>query len=115
MAFDRNAAAVKLADLAKVGIHIGTSSWKYAGWRGRLYDEARYVWRGKFAESRFEKNCLTEYSEVFHAVGVDSTFYAFPKEESLEGLASLSFCGLFSPTNLRVRITHPFLRKCYDQ
>ena len=88
MAFDRNAAAVKLADLAKVGIYIGTSSWKYAGWRGRLYDEARYVWRGKFAESRFDKNCLTEYSEVFHAVGVDSTFYAFPKEESLEGLAS---------------------------
>ena len=27
----------------------------------------------------------------------------------------VSFCGLLSPTNLRVRITHPFLRKCYDQ
>jgi uncharacterized protein YecE (DUF72 family) len=53
-----------------------------------LYDESRYVWRGKFAESRFEKNCLTEYSEVFRSVGVDSAYYTFPKKKSLEGLAA---------------------------
>lgn len=88
MPFERNAVATKLAALADEGIFIGTSSWKYAAWRGRLYDEARYVWRGKFAETRFEKNCLTEYAEVFRAVGVDSTFYTFPSQKSLEGLAS---------------------------
>jgi len=25
---------------------------KYSGWRGQLYDESRYVWRGRFAEAR---------------------------------------------------------------
>lgn len=88
MAFERKTTGEKLAALASDGVFIGTSSWKYAGWRGRLYDEARYVWRGKFAETRFDRNCLTEYAEVFHAVGVDSTFYAFPSQKSLEGLAS---------------------------
>ena len=53
-----------------------------------LYDDARYVWRGKFAESRFQKNCLTEYAEVFKTVCVDAAYYAFPTEKYLVGLAS---------------------------
>lgn len=28
-----------------------------------LFDDARYVWRGKIAEFRFEKNCLSEYAD----------------------------------------------------
>ena len=28
-----------------------------------------------FAESRFEKNCLTEYAEVFKTVYVDAAYY----------------------------------------
>ena len=67
---------------------IGTSSWKYSGWCGLLYDEARYVYRGKFAESRFEKNCLPEYAEVFKTVCVDAAYYKFPSERYLEGLVS---------------------------
>lgn len=55
MDFDRENPKRKLAGLATKGIFIGTSSWKYPGWRGMLYDESRYVWRGKFAESRFNK------------------------------------------------------------
>jgi len=47
------------------GVFIGTSSWKYPGWRGQLYDEERYVTRGKFSESRFNRDCLAEYAEVF--------------------------------------------------
>ena len=43
----------------------------------------------------------------------DATIQSFTS--SLSAWEELSFCGLFSPTNLRVRITHPFLRKCYDQ
>ena len=50
--------------LAVNGIFIGTSSWKYAGWCGLLYDEQRYCYRGKFAESRFERDCLAEYAET---------------------------------------------------
>ena len=43
-----------------------------------LYDESRYLWRNKFAVSRFEKNCLSEYAEVFKTVCVDAAYYTFP-------------------------------------
>jgi uncharacterized protein YecE (DUF72 family) len=73
---------------ANEGVFVGTSSWKYRGWRDMLYDEARYVWRGKFAESRFKKNCLTEYAEVFKTVCVDGAYYKFPERLYLENLAA---------------------------
>lgn len=88
MAFDREHLKQSAAKLAASGIFIGTSSWKYPGWRGMLYDEDRYIWRGKFAESRFEKNCLTEYGEVFKTVCVDAAYYTFPSDKYLAGLAS---------------------------
>jgi uncharacterized protein YecE (DUF72 family) len=53
-----------------------------------LYDEARYVYRGKFAEKRFERDCLAEYAEVFKTVCVDAAYYTFPTEKYLAGLAS---------------------------
>jgi len=86
MAFDCVQMRTKIAALASRGVFIGTSSWKYPGWRGLLYDEARYVYRGKFAVSRFEKNCLAEYAEVFKTVCVDAAFYKFPDEKYLTGL-----------------------------
>src|SRR5271165_4634480 len=85
--FDRDGLKQKTAHFAASGVFIGTSSWKYPGWRGQLYDEARYVYRGKFAESRFEKNCLTEYAEVFKTVSVDAAYYTFPSREYLVKLA----------------------------
>ncbi|MDB6055463.1 MAG: hypothetical protein JWN25_2986, partial [Verrucomicrobiales bacterium] len=72
----------------KQGLFIGTSSWKYTGWCGKLYDEARYVWRGKLAESRFNKNCLKEYAEVFKTVCVDAAYYTFPTDTYFHGLMS---------------------------
>ena len=68
MPFDRQHVKQLASQLAARGLFIGTSSWKYAGWRGQLYDESRYLWRGKVADSRFEKNCLSEYAEVFRIV-----------------------------------------------
>ncbi|MBN8249209.1 MAG: DUF72 domain-containing protein [Verrucomicrobia bacterium] len=88
MAFLREPTGAGLATLACQGVFVGTSSWKYAGWRGRLYDESRYLWRGKVAESRFEKGCLAEYAEVFKTVCVDAAYYTFPSEKYLEGLAA---------------------------
>jgi uncharacterized protein YecE (DUF72 family) len=52
-----------------------------------LYDRARYEWRGRYAESRFNRNCLAEYSEVFKTVCVDAAYYTFPTTQYLEGLA----------------------------
>ena len=77
-----------LESLAKQNVFIGTSSWKYPGWRGMLYDEQRYVWRGRFAESRFNKGCLAEYAEVFKTVCVDAAYYKFPDRRYLEGMVS---------------------------
>ncbi len=51
MVFEPEILQKKLADLAAKGVYAGTSSWKYSGWRGMLYDEQRYVYHGKFAES----------------------------------------------------------------
>jgi len=74
--------------LAAEGIFIGTSSWKYSGWTGLLYDAQRYHYRGKFAETRFERDCLAEYAEVFKTVCVDAAYYQFPSEKYLSGLVS---------------------------
>jgi len=88
MAFDRQTARSTLAELAQSGVYVGTSSWKYPGWRGLLYDDARYVYRGKFAETRFERNCLAEYAEVFKTVCVDAAYYKFPDSRYLQDLVS---------------------------
>jgi hypothetical protein len=76
------------ASLAAKGVFIGTSSWKYSGWCGMLYDRDRYSYRDRFAESRFEKQCLAEYAEVFKTVCVDAAYYRFPEQRYLDGLAS---------------------------
>lgn len=89
MPFDRDNLAKAAAQLSAQGVFIGTSSWKYPGWCGRLYDQQRYVYRGKFAETRFERNCLAEYAEVFKTVCVDAAYYTFPRPGGyLEGLAA---------------------------
>ena len=89
--------APTLAALASQGIFLGTSSWKYPGWMGQLYSAERYEYRGKVAKSRFEKNCLNEYAEVFPSVCVDASFYRFPGGMYLQGLADQAPAGfLFS-------------------
>jgi uncharacterized protein YecE (DUF72 family) len=88
MAFDRALLRDRLADLAKKGVYVGTSSWKYPGWCGIVYDRDRYQWRGRFAKSRFAKSCLAEYAETFKTVSVDATYYAPPTLAFLEGLAA---------------------------
>ncbi|MBI2928658.1 MAG: DUF72 domain-containing protein [Verrucomicrobia bacterium] len=86
--FDRAALQAACAGLAAQGVFIGTSSWKYPGWCGMLYEEGRYAWRGKFAASRFNNHCLAEYAEVFKTVCVDAAYYKFPDHRYLEGLVS---------------------------
>jgi hypothetical protein len=57
-----------LRRLAQESVFIGTSSWKYPGWCGQIYDESRYITRNKFSQSRFERECLSEYAEIFPTV-----------------------------------------------
>jgi len=88
MIFDRDKVKSAVAALAAKGVFIGTSSWKYPGWFGQLYEHDRYVWRGKFAKARFERLCLAEYAEVFKTVSVDAAYYQFPSRHWLEEMVS---------------------------
>jgi uncharacterized protein YecE (DUF72 family) len=88
MPFDRDKMKGAAAALAGGGVFIGTSSWKYPGWRGQLYDQNRYVWHGKFSKARFERLCLEEYAAVFKTVCVDAAYYKFPDRRFLEQLVS---------------------------
>jgi uncharacterized protein YecE (DUF72 family) len=88
MAFDREQMVRRAGALADQGIYLGTSSWKYEGWLGQLYTESRYEYRGKVAKSRFDRDCLGEYAEVFPTVCVDAAYYAFPTHPFLERMAN---------------------------
>ena len=88
MPFDRERVKQAVQTLAAQNVFIGTSSWKYRGWFGMLYDESRYIFRGRFSESRFKENCLAEYSEVFKTVCVDAAYYKFPDHRYLENMIS---------------------------
>ena len=88
MLFDREQVKLKAAKLADKGVFIGTSSWKYPGWRGMIYDESHYITRGKFSNSRFERDCLAEYAETFKTVCVDAGYYRFPEHRYLEKLVA---------------------------
>ena len=87
MPFDREQIKKKAAELAAKGVYAGTSSWKYDGWFGQLYTPTRYEYRGKVAKTRFERDCLSEYAEVFKTVSVDAAYYDFPRREYLHKLA----------------------------
>lgn len=93
MPFEREQLKQRLSELAEQGVFVGTSSWKYPGWCGMLYEQARYEYRGKLAQSRFNRHCLAEYAQVFHTVCVDAAYYTFPTEKYLQGLAEQTAPG----------------------
>src|SRR5271168_5170416 len=84
--FPRDELKSAVATLARDGILIGTSSWKYEGWLGMLYTPERYVTRGRVSRAKFEKTCLAEYAEVFKTVCLDGGFYQFPTARMLDGI-----------------------------
>src|ERR1017187_8602613 len=88
MPFDRDRTKANAAQLAAKGVFIGTSSWKYQGWFGKLYTPGRYEYRGKVAKTRFERDCLSEYAEVPKTVCVDAAYYTFPTHKYLAGLTA---------------------------
>jgi len=67
----------QLQELKQSGIYVGTSSWKYPGWKGLVYHHNYKT------EKAFKEDSLKEYSDSFTAVGVDHTYYAFPSPQQL--------------------------------
>lgn len=92
--FDRRALATRLTTLARDGIFVGTSSWKYEGWLHQIYQPERYFTRGRFSRKRFEAECLREYAETFPVVCGDFSFYQFPSPEFWHKLFSTAPPGL---------------------
>src|ERR1051326_8325303 len=86
--FDRAGLKQTMGKLAVRGVFLGTYSWKYAGWCGQLYERDRYIWHGRWSDSRFERQCLSEYAETFKTVCVDAAYYKFPDDRYLDDLAS---------------------------
>jgi uncharacterized protein YecE (DUF72 family) len=86
-AFSRDELKTKLDELAAQQVQVGTSSWKYEGWCGMIYDPNRYFSNHRFSNRRFQDECLREYSRVFKTVCVDAGYYKFPDEKMLEKLA----------------------------
>ncbi len=68
--------------LRKKRIYLGTSSWKYPGWKGLVYR------REYKSEKSFNETCLEEYAETFPTVGVDHTYYTWPTERQFEKYVS---------------------------
>ena len=40
--------------MAAQGLYVGTSSWKYPGWCGNIYDEQRYLTRVNFPQGTID-------------------------------------------------------------
>ncbi|MCB9254971.1 MAG: DUF72 domain-containing protein [Bdellovibrionaceae bacterium] len=81
----------RLEKLRAKGIYIGTSSWKYEGWKDLIYH------RPYRSQKHFNEECLNEYAEHFTAVGVDHTYYAWPNPSQIKRYAehtpaSFRFC-----------------------
>jgi uncharacterized protein YecE (DUF72 family) len=89
MAFARENLALATRSLAAdANFYLGTSSWKYEGWIGQIYEEQRYLTRGRFSQKQFDTRCLAEYAETFPSVCVDAGYYRFPTERYLSALAA---------------------------
>ena len=86
--FDRDDLARRVQKLAMRGVFIGTSSWKYPGWRGKIYDSSRYMVKGRYSEARFERHCLEEFSGIFKTVCVDAAYYRFPEPRFIDTIAA---------------------------
>jgi uncharacterized protein YecE (DUF72 family) len=67
----------QLFRLAAQGLFIGTSSWKYRGWEGMIYQG------GYASEAQFQRVSLREYTSYFPTVGVDFTYFAWPLREMM--------------------------------
>ena len=63
---------------ASKGIRFGTSSWKYQGWKGIIYN------RTYPSTKAFNKECLAEYSELFPTVCADFALYDFPNLDTMQ-------------------------------
>ncbi len=71
----------RLQAWAADGIYFGTSSWKYPGWTGLVYNKPYKSQRA------FEETCIGEYAETFPTVCADFALYDFPHATAMRRIA----------------------------
>lgn len=63
---------------ASRGVFFGTSSWKYPGWKGQIYNRP-------YPSNRvFQQECLAEYAGLFPTVCADFALYDFPRADRMQ-------------------------------
>jgi uncharacterized protein YecE (DUF72 family) len=70
--------APRIKRWASKGIYFGSSSWKYPGWRGQVYN------KDYTSKKAFNDNALAEYSELFPTVCADFALYDFPDPDKMK-------------------------------
>ena len=78
-----------------MALHVGTSGWQYAEWKGSFYPE-------KISAAKM----LAYYGERFDSVEVNNTFYRLPKPGVLKGWAEQVPAGFSFVIKASQRITH---------
>ena len=81
------------------GILFGTSSWKYPGWKGQVYN------REYPTKKSFQQDCLSEYAELFPTVCADFALYDFPKDGAMERIHDSTGEGFKLSLKVTDRIT----------
>lgn len=76
-------------------VHVGTSGWQYADWRGRFYPVG-------LAQARW----LEHYSEFFETVEVNNAFYRLPEVSVLDRWAAVSRSDFIFSVKASRYLTH---------
>ena len=76
-------------------VHVGTSGYNYPEWRGTFYPEGFSA-----------KKMFGFYSERFHTVEINYTFYRMPTEKLITGWAAQAPAGFQYTLKAPKRITH---------
>lgn len=109
MSLDRTALEQLRATLP-TGVHFGTSSWTYPGWKGLIYEQD-YPATGAGARM------LGEYARfpLFSTVGIDSSFYAPPTPKTLASYAEVLPEGFRCVSKVWDRLTVHTFSKARDK
>ena len=96
--------AARLAEALPAGVHFGTSSWTYPGWKDLIYSR-------EYPATGAVDQMLEEYARfpLFSTVGIDSSFYAPMTPKTLASYAAVLPDGFRCVSKVWDRITvHTF-------
>ncbi len=89
----------RLRHWASKGVFFGSSSWKYTGWTGMVYN------RTYPSKRVFDQECIAEYSEVFPTVCADFALYDFPNAKKMDAIFQSTSDGFKVSLKVTDRIT----------